>query len=881
MKLVRLHLAQLKQFRQPLKIDGLEDGINLFVGPNESGKSTVVDAIRAAFFERYKSSSIDGLQPWGDSSAAPEIELEFQWQDTPWTLNKRFLKQKRCDLRIGQQHFNGDEAEDKLAELLGYQFAKRGASKAEHWGIPGLLWVEQGAVQEIHDSVRYAGNHLQSALSSSLGEVTSSSGDGLIGQVQQQRSQLLTPTGQPTGDYKKTIERCEARQTQLKELEQKIDSYRQQVDELGRLRQQQQDIDTARPWEAQRQQAKDAETRLSEVRGWQEQQQRDQQAMLTCRQNQDVYRQQLQDFAASAEQLHERAAYKEKAQTAFDDCQARKPKLDKQLTEAKKVYEQANETFKAARREATRAQLQKEHDGLSRSLTAQGRTLEEARNLQGELEQLREQLQASAIDQKGLDKLKTLQSRLSELKIKQEAQASRLEYDLESGKSLIVGDKTITGRGECLLLDTTQLAIPGVGSLRLQPGGTDVADLRRQAEQLETERGSLLQQLGIETLEEGEKRAVDNRAVREKITGETIRLEAQAPKGVDALAAQYRRDEKQLEQLAGQLAEYPEARPDVPDEQTAEAARETAESSLKAIEEAVNAHKSELGVAKQALTTAVEEWQKLKAELQAPDRKAREQQASDKLTDLNARETNLQTGINTRQEQIDSAQPEALVQDVERHTRSADAMQNEANQRQQATARLQIQLETLGAQGLEEQSDDLWQDTERLQRRRQEMARRAVALDLLLNVLRDKRQALTRQLQAPLQKHLNHYLKLLFPQASLAVDEHLMPATLTRNLSGGDEQGNVEALSYGAREQMGLISRLAYADLLREAGRPTLVILDDALVHSDDNRLAQMKRILYDAAARHQVLLFSCHPQNWRDLGVAPRDLQALKVSDA
>ena len=66
---------------------------------------------------------------------------------------------------------------------------------------------------------------------------------------------------------------------------------------------------------------------------------------------------------------------------------------------------------------------------------------------------------------------------------------------------------------------------------------------------------------------------------------------------------------------------------------------------------------------------------------------------------------------------------------------------------------------------------------------------------------------------------------------------------------------------------MGLISRLAYADLLREAGRPTLIILDDALVHSDQDRLDSMKRILFDAAQRHQILLFTCHPDRWRDLG--------------
>jgi uncharacterized protein YhaN len=84
-------------------------------------------------------------------------------------------------------------------------------------------------------------------------------------------------------------------------------------------------------------------------------------------------------------------------------------------------------------------------------------------------------------------------------------------------------------------------------------------------------------------------------------------------------------------------------------------------------------------------------------------------------------------------------------------------------------------------------------------------------------------------------------------------------------------------LSFGAREQMGIISRLAYAGLLRDAGRPTLIILDDALVHCDEERLAQMKRVLFDAATRHQILLFTCHPTKWRDLGVGARSLEAIR----
>ncbi|HWP00434.1 MAG TPA: hypothetical protein VNL74_07400 [Methylococcus sp.] len=47
---------------------------------------------------------------------------------------------------------------------------------------------------------------------------------------------------------------------------------------------------------------------------------------------------------------------------------------------------------------------------------------------------------------------------------------------------------------------------------------------------------------------------------------------------------------------------------------------------------------------------------------------------------------------------------------------------------------------------------------------------------------------------------------------------------------------------------MAIITRLAYAGLLR------------------------------DAATRHQILLFTCHPVRWRDLGVEARSLEAIRA---
>lgn len=884
MKLKRVWVNQFQQFRAPLEVADLEDGINLFVGPNESGKSTLVSAIRAAFFERHKSGSLTSLQPWGDSSAAPEVTLEFDWQDSRWTLHKRFLQRKRCDLHTAGAQYSGDEADDQLADLLGYEFPGRGASKAEHWGIPGLLWVEQGAGQEIREPVGHAGEHLQSALGQSLGdslgEVASSSGDALITQVESQRGQLLTSTGRSTGELRDAQRACEALEDELGGLDTRISEYRDQVDRLGEVKRQQQEIDATRPWKAQREKARAAEQQLEAVEKLQQQQTREQRELESCQRNQQLYRQQLQDFETQVQQLSKRQEEKEKAQQQLDQRQANDEPIQRRLKEAQTAYEQASTLLTAARQHAHRQALQEDHDRLAKQVAQLTDTLGKGRDLRDSLQQLAEQHQARHIDEKALGTLQHLEQELGKLTIQQQALATRLGYSLEDEQQLELGDQVLSGEGEQLLLEQTELRIPGVGRLSIKPGGTDVADLLRQQQRLETDRDALLQQLGVSDLAGAEQRARDASALEQRIEQERARLEGLAPDGVDALESRQRLAAQRHAQLAAELAKLPEGEEstELPTEEQAQAGLKRAGDQLKAMEKAEVDHREALSLARQALTAAESEWRSLHDALNAPDRQRREKQARDALTDLKIEEERLETSLKERQHQINAANPELLAQDAERFARAADAMQKHAQEREDEVKRLQVTLETLGAQGLEEQREEKHQELERLQRRRDELSRRADALDLLRTLLKEHRQAVTRRLQAPLQKHLNHYLKLLFPGAELSVDEDLKPDTLIRGPSGREERGDLEALSFGAREQMGLISRLAYADLLQDAGRPTLIILDDALVHCDQARREQMKRILYDASQRHQILLFTCHPENWQDLGVAPREMQALKT---
>ena len=64
-----------------------------------------------------------------------------------------------------------------------------------------------------------------------------------------------------------------------------------------------------------------------------------------------------------------------------------------------------------------------------------------------------------------------------------------------------------------------------------------------------------------------------------------------------------------------------------------------------------------------------------------------------------------------------------------------------------------------------------------------------------------------------------------------------------------------------------MLVRLGYARLLADHGRPLPVILDDALVYSDDTRIARAFEALDLAARHHQVIALSCRTQVFQALG--------------
>lgn len=877
----RLRVEQLRQFRAPYELNHLAPGLNIFTGPNEAGKSTLVRAIRAAFFERHRSTAVDDLRPWGDSSASPSVELDFVLHGEPHSLKKSFLGCKRCDLTLGTRHLEGTDAEDHLAQVFGFAFASKGASRQEHWGVPGLLWVQQGEGQEL--AVSHARDHLHQALTDQAGgavaALATTGGDALLSKLKSQRDELLTSTGKPRADYDKAITHVSNLQARLSELDAQVATYRQQVDELARLQQQHREDEATKPWEALATQLAQAQAQQQAIEQLQQQLTEDEATLAQLQATRTLLQTQLDDLAAQD------AAATTRAQ-ALERAQAQQASATATLDTARQQQGQAAERDAQARTHLATAQLIAQHQAIGSQLQQAQQQLakaqtawQRAHQAQQQLAQVRAQAPARRITQAEVTALAQLEQTLREAALRKDSVATRIVFELEPGRQVQVtqGEHTrsVQGQEELRIAGPTQVQLPGLGTMRIAPGGEELEPLLRAHHKAEQAFQTELARLGLQSLEQARQLAQTLAEHAQQLTLAEKALELVAPEGLPALEAA--RDTAQ--QRATELQASLQALPPAPDGESADlrACAQEAKLAEAALQQAQSAwQQAQLAHARgQAqLEQAEQEWQAAQQLLQGEQRAARLARTQQALQAQAHDESACQQRLAHTRQQLASANPGFVKQDIERLQRSIAQQQAQHQQRREDIRVLHNTLQLAGAQGLDEQRATLAGELEHAQRRKAQLQRRAQALDHLCTQLEAKRQQSLMRLQQPLLERLQHYLPLLFPGASLEVSDDLSPNTLVRPRAGGaPEAGAVDALSFGSREQIGLVCRFAYADLLAQAGKPTLLILDDALVHSDDGRLAQMKRVLYDVAQRHQVLVFTCHPNAWRDMGASMREI--------
>ncbi|MGE8508415.1 MAG: AAA family ATPase [Paraburkholderia terricola] len=873
MKLESIAIQEFKQFTGRLVVDDLQPGLNLFTGPNEAGKSTIAEAVRAVFLERYKASHLKDLLPWGKASGQPSVEVTFDLDGTSCKLSKQFVSRQRCELRIGQSVFSEDEAEDKLAALLGFSRAARGPLKAENAGVPGLLWVQQGGTQEMRDSTGHAAQYLRDALSQLSGSRESAGEDALIAAVQRELRQLLTArTQKSTGPLAEAEQALAALLVQRDELEQQREQFEENIARLAALQEAFDDTQRKRPWELHEQKAVQAQQRADAAAELERSVQQLAQSLQVSEAELALSLQQEQGaaeleaaVARERQQLDAARANVSAVQTEHDRAAASVARFEQASADANRALDLANAAVSAADLRSQIGLHRAESERLEAAIADAGKANDavlEAARAAASLE----------IDAAKLKRLQSLDAELTVLRARTEAAMTRIEYRLNA--AITVGEAQVSGAGVLRLDEEKLIGLGALGELRVIPGVSDLPARLSELASLEAGHAQLLQALGVASLGEAEARHEQWKALVAQQKSQAKILEVHAPQGIDALRAALASTSARWQASNERLALLPDVSAAPPlDEarRNAEIARDAWEAARKLL--AQSAEKRSTATA--TTDSLAAQLQRKEAQLNDEAFRRHRAQWQTKMIEQRVQVDALRKQREGRERELEAARLDDPAAEAKRYRASAELARGEQHERQVRIAQLRSQLETVGASGLGERLAAVRARVEQATRRKDELSLRASALSLLDEVLVDERDAAVAQLRAPLTERLGHYLRRIFPQSTIALGDDLSPATLDRY----GRADTLDALSFGTREQLGILTRLAYADLLKASGRPTLLMLDDAAVHTDAARRDAIKRALIDAATRHQILVFTCHPELWDDLGVRQRAIDDLKAA--
>ncbi len=174
-------------------------------------------------------------------------------------------------------------------------------------------------------------------------------------------------------------------------------------------------------------------------------------------------------------------------------------------------------------------------------------------------------------------------------------------------------------------------------------------------------------------------------------------------------------------------------------------------------------------------------------------------------------------------------------------------------------------IKVRGEEGLQEKRDAVKSRLDHIVQENEAANRRAQAARILYEVMDEERDKLRRSYVSPLKKQIQRLGRLVFNDSfDVELNDDL---TISSRIMDGY---NVpfESLSGGAKEQIGMVSRLSCAMLVSKHGMGSL-ILDDALGYTDDARLKSMGVALASAGEECQIIILTCMPERYNNIGKA------------
>lgn len=178
---------------------------------------------------------------------------------------------------------------------------------------------------------------------------------------------------------------------------------------------------------------------------------------------------------------------------------------------------------------------------------------------------------------------------------------------------------------------------------------------------------------------------------------------------------------------------------------------------------------------------------------------------------------------------------------------------------------LTAQLEIIGNEGRRGLLDEAEIRRERARADHTTIGGSAGAVKLLRDTMMRHRDSARQRYVKPYRNELERLGRMVFgPSFAVEVDSNL--TICSRTLDGCTVP--YESLSGGAKEQLGILARLAGAALVAEEDTVPVVI-DDALGFSDPDRLTKMSTVFDNVGHCGQVIVLTCQRDRYKDINGA------------
>ena len=864
MMLRAIRLTNVRRFAgQTAAIEGLGDGLSVICAPNESGKSTFFDALQALFFAAHGSRARDvaGLQP--HAGGRVEIAADIDLPEGRFRVEKAFMSRAMArvtDRESGRILAQDDAAEDWIGRLTGQALK----------GPAGLLWVRQG-VTTLDSASGTEKERLLAArrdlLSSVAGEIDMMTGGRRMDRVRDaclaDLDRLATATGKPRrgGAWAEARDEIEALDAEIAALGSQSRALAAALDRRREIAARLTALDAPEKRAARAQAVAVAEAALQAAEAHAARREAAAQEARVARLTAD-------DALRRQRALMESLAPLPRLATAAADAERQADEMAARVEAARAVEAEARAAHAAAVADLA----------VARGAVTTARRAEAARAAVGRRDALGAALQAADAQAEAMAQaearlagLRVTDATVAALERALQAQAKaraaaeargvtlRISYDgaarvLGAGGALPPGDTLLTGRME--------LVLPGIGRMTVDPGQAAADPADKAAAEAAVERA--LAACGAATPEEA------RAALRDKAEAQAARalaaelLKAHAPDGVEALRAAWAKAAAEAAEGVstdgGSLGEDPETRlaeAEAREGQTRDAL-ETARAALAGLGEP-------LAQARAAVTLARDRLAEAEAAAGAPEtRDARVVALAQEVAEARGKAE----AAEAARDAIDRGAPDLGTAKAERaRAKSAEkATAEEAAALREEQARLAGVIQTQADLGVDERLALAREARDAAAARETRLATEVAALQRLAAVLDETRAAAREAYFGPVQRELAPLLALLAADSALTFDpDSLLPGTFAR--AGAEEP--VGTLSGGTQEQIAILTRLAFARLFARSGTRVPVILDDALVHSDDARIVRMFTALHHVAADQQVIVFTCRTLAFEQLGGA------------